>query len=593
MTTTATRPRNARNRNATPTTPTDASATPPASLALVPSLGSTALVSEGTDTMIVESTPVMMRHTVTNQVVLDDAKALSGDRHGVGFVDLEGKARVEHQASVMRYLGHAVEATVYPIGYTVNDIGVDNARAKRAEVDAMPHYATAFDQLSAIVKLEDRRDLIGNPRNIRMLADGSIQTTSEFREVVTETDLETNVSVAKDKIYPAGFILKPEELSLLDLAQDIKASLPAGSPIPAALSQTLVSSPPMLRAQIVNFWQDFDPTDHGIPVPQKAQRDTHGRFTGDLVPIVNADKTRKLRTRVQNGERTLYATVGEDFPPIDVDMVAAIARFACSQIDGDLRARCDYDGRNVRITIISHSTVDPRLYVAGEVFRASAFLGTDDTGGGAIWGYGALDRNLCRNLIILQNSKAGAFRVEHRGMDMEKLINEIVDGVKHAFASVAVFAELWSGACESALYLPEGVTSAPKVLREAAEVFALNAAAMVTKRDRSGKHLLSMRGSSDASRVQNLVPSLLGMWRKEMEEPSSAMINHNGLTRAALVNAMTRYAHEVEGDAFRGSELEREAGDLLTAKPWKLPSVEQWNDWGTSPEAVVASSGIV
>jgi hypothetical protein len=524
------------------------------------------------------------------------------DRHGVGFVDLEGKARAENHADIMRFLGHPVEATVYPIGYTVDETGVRNAKAKRAEVDAMPYAVVALDQLSELVVKEDRRDILGRTRDLRALPDGRLQTTAEFKEIVTDEE-----GKPATKIYPAGFILKPEELSLIDLATDIKNALPAGSPMPAALSQTLISSPPMLRAQIVNFWQEFKPEDHGITPLVKAAPGAkidwnHVRATGgsewreelkdQLVPVVNTEKTRKLRTRLQNGERTLYATVGEDFPPIDVDMVAAIAKFACSQIPGDLRARCDYDGRNVRITIISHSTVDPRLYVAGEVFRASAFLGTDDTGGGAIWGYGALDRNLCRNLIILQSSKAGAFRIEHRGVNMRELIEKLVLGVKNAFSSVAVFADLWSNACEEALYLPQGVTSAPKVIREAAEVFALNAAALVTKRDRSGKHMLTMRGSSDASRVQNLVPSMLKMWKKELGEPSSAILNHNGLTRAAMVNALTRYAHEIESDSFRGSELEREAGDLLTARPWTLPTVDQWNQWETTPEAIVMAAGV-
>ncbi len=584
-------------RNASPARPSPRKAS--AALATTPSTPSTPTDDPPTSaprtSLSLVTTPAAPAAIVTSDVTPHTPVVANNeaDRHTVGFVDLEGKARAMLQADQMRLLNHPVANTKWPIGYTVDETGVANARKFRAEVDDMPIYHEALGQLIGIVKAEDRHDLVGKVRDIRANPDGTWVTTGEFKEICG-TDPETQQPIVK--LYPAGFVVKPEELALIDFAADIKAALPPGSPLPDQLSRALISSPPMLRAQIVNFWQEFNPADHGISPPMKLIPGTFDK--GDqLVPVEHTDKVRKIRTRKINGETTAYATVGEEFPPIDVDMVAAIANYACLEITkaspgADLRARADYDGRNVRITIISHSTVDPRLYVAGEVFRASAFLGTDDTGGGAIWGYGALDRNLCRNLIILQSSKAGAFRIEHRGRDMKAIIRELVEGVKNAFASVAVFADLWSTACEDALYLPQGVTEAPKVIREAAEVFALNAAALVTKRDRSGKHMLSMRGSSDASRVEHLVPDLLKMWKKELGEPSSAILNHNGLTRAAMVNSFTRYAHEIEGDAFRGSELEKEAGDLLTAKPWKLPTNDQWNDWGTTPEAVVAASGI-
>ncbi len=504
------------------------------------------------------------------------------DRHGVGFVDEAGKARALHHADLLRFSGHPVHETKWPIGYTVDSTGVANAKRFRAEVDAMPAAADACDRLVQLVALEDRRDLIGRSRATRMLSDGSLSTTEEFKEAIKGEDGQPSW-----KVYPAGMIIRPEEASLVDLATDIKAALPPGSPMPDQLSRTLISSPPMLREQIYNFWQSFQPAEHGIVLKQP------DKLTGELVPVTATDKVRKLRTRTINGERTMYASVGEDFPPLDVDFVAKIVKYACSQVDGDLRARADYDGRNVRITVISHSTVDPRLYVAGEVFRASAVIGTDDTGGGAIYGWGAIERNLCRNLIILQTSKAGSFKIEHRGRNMRDLILTLAANVANAFKSVKVFSEIWNTACDDALTLPDGTTSAPKLAAKAAEVFALNAAAIVTKRDRSGKHVLSMRGSSDENRVKNLVPSLIKMWSRELGEPSSAIASHNGLTRAALVNSLTRYAHEVETDAFRGSDLEREAGDLLTAKAHKLPTVDQWADWGTSGEELVQISGIV
>jgi hypothetical protein len=70
-------------------------------------------------------------------------------------------------------------------------------------------------------------------------------------------------------------------------------------------------------------------------------------------------------------------------------------------------------------------------------------------------------------------------------------------------------------------------------------------------------------------RREETVRDLMRMWGKD---ESAATLDREGkLTRAAVVNAVTRYAHEVNHDSFAQHELESAAGAMLYGAKGKPP----------------------
>jgi hypothetical protein len=71
---------------------------------------------------------------------------------------------------------------------------------------------------------------------------------------------------------------------------------------------------------------------------------------------------------------------------------------------------------------------------------------------------------------------------------------------------------------------------------------------------------------------------------------------NGGLTRAALVNSLTRFAHESERDPFRGADLEKAAGSILAGArgtQWAIPSATDWEEYGVIPVDLVTAAAVV
>ncbi len=508
-----------------------------------------------------------------------------------GHVDEEGAERAKIQERLAVALGHDLLPPVYEIGTIVNSTGVANARAFRAEFEAMPDAIDACQDFRSKFKMEERHDYRLQIRQMIMLPDGSIAVNGSV--IDDETGEEISFSEP----------LKVEREAMKSIIGDVVKALPRGSMVPRSASQYMENCPPDLRAINFNHWQQITAAKvekMGLVIP--AMRDKDGKVIANaLATLSDPEVARtKIRTRKDGDRRGIYANVSESYTNMDADHAVELLEVACKMIKAktgaDLRARIDYNGRTTRATIVTHSTVNPEKYVAGEIFRAAAFMGWDDTGSGSLWGHGSVDRNRCRNLIIVQCSEAGSFRVDHRG-GFAKIIKELVAGLTGAFESVAAFGSIWSQACNSSLLLPEAtadLTAALKTDRGRAEVFALNAASLITKRSGSS-YLMDMPGSSDDSRVAKIVPDLLRMWKKDLEDgASSAIQKDGGLTTAAMVNALTRYAHEIDKNKERGSRLEAAAGSLLTAKRpvYKLVDPAVYAEWEVTPADLVTKSGI-
>jgi hypothetical protein len=199
---------------------------------------------------------------------------------------------------------------------------------------------------------------------------------------------------------------------------------------------------------------------------------------------------------------------------------------------------------------------------AVEFFRAGITIRTDDTGGGSLRGSSFVEQNLCLNLIIIDKAAQPLFSLRHLG-SVERLADQFRDGLRAAQDSLSHFLTAW------------GFARRDDLVADAAEDIA---AAQV---DTSRMSLADfMEGFARGAIERELVPlrsrhgeTERALRRMYLDDTSSDGPAAGRVTRAGLVNALTRYAHRVEEDPFRAEEIERSAAGLLWPSRGKLPAI--------------------
>lgn len=424
-----------------------------------------------------------------------------------GQHDIVGEARSTVDLEAAQAAGFAPAQTVYTRGTRVIQLGVDNARSKRAEFDAKPTVSDYCEELIGKVESEDREDVTAAVADVQMSNSGNVT-------IVHETGPDTVFAV--------------EERSFPSLVTDLY--MPAGAA--TFLSQVW----PEMRAQTINTWTTQWSED------EKEERDNY-REGEEQAPETSS---LVLRTRVTGGEsRSIFATVSESYTSFDVDQVArAIGR----AVPPDARGTVTYDGYKARFEVLFHSDVKPEDYVAGEFFRAGVVVTTDDTGGGSLRGNAVVWQNLCLNLIVIDEANQDLFRLRHVG-SVDKLAEQFRKGFEQALAKLDHFVKAWGYASRENLaqYLPAEAKAIP--IGDAIPGFFNG----IIERE-----LVPVRG-----RRVEAVKHLVQAWR---DDDSSATVHHKGFTRAALANAFTRYAHTVaQPSVWVEDEIQRAAGALVQA----------------------------
>jgi hypothetical protein len=238
-----------------------------------------------------------------------------------------------------------------------------------------------------------------------------------------------------------------------------------------------------------------------------------------------ADGNALVRTRSGSmGEREIFGLTSTRYRPFDADRIAAVL---ASTASAGARGEVAYDGSRFRITAHYHSDIRPESCVAGEIFRAAIIVETADDGSHGVRVGAAVTRNLCRNLIVLGSSEQSA-TARHTNRDLEATVGEMI---ATAMAKVSTFAEAWSAATR------DRIIDADRF--QPAELFG-----------RLVDHgLVHVAGYSR----DEMVGRLLSAWHVEP-----------GYSRAAVVNAVTRVAHESSWSSmWAASDLEEQAGQLL------------------------------
>lgn len=311
----------------------------------------------------------------------------------------------------------------------------------------------------------------------------------------------------------------------------------------------LKSCPPDLRAHNFNEWfpkalrEDKRATtkvrDEALAVYQKRVEvlgadnvEPHVEPEPVLVPKQVTLRTRRNGT---SGGREAFTVVGPRYGAFDIDKIAAqVAKGAPED------ARCDitYDGYKARINVLFHSNIQPENAVAGEIFKAGLCVTTDDSGSGAIKISVELLRNLCLNLIILDNAKLKIGSRRHMG-SFDTIAADVAEMTTTAMSKIGHFVNRWSESNVESVLFKYGLESMEVVF------------------DRL---------------VRNRVVHVPGVKPEDMTKKLlDAFAYEPFSTKSGVLNAITRAAHQESWKSpWVTMDLEEKAGELLWAKSWDM-----------------------
>ena len=383
------------------------------------------------------------------------------------------RIRIEEDDKLARKMGLALPPPLYTVGTPVVQLGVDNFNLSRQEWSKMPPAREAAKALSAVIRAEEREDFTFNPSSLKAV-DGLIE-------------------------LPDGNRFKMTRRALRQLGT---AVAPEGSHAGSYLSSV-----------------DMDVRDYAL--------NRHFQNSTRKNPV-------KLRTfQDENGERSIFAAVGHNFP--DYDSYKVLDSIANS-LPNEARTEITYagDGGTLNFDVLYHSDLDPQKAAAGEIFKVGFRLRTADNGSSAYRVSLLAYRNLCLNFIIIGAATLDLVKLMHKG-EVARLEELLTTNVALAVEKVSVFSDRWNSARAEVVSFENEVQ-----LRE----MYLN---LLT----SGK--LKIKGNKE-----RIADNLVSAWQME-----------RGNTKADIVNAVTRMAHTSgwSPSAWTDSvEAEEAAGELLYAK---------------------------
>lgn len=436
-----------------------------------------------------------------------------------GKLDLIGQARSTLDAEATAAAGFAVEPPIFDRGTRVDETGVRNARRARQEWEAMPTVLANCEAHAARIQAEEREDSVAMASGVAMQDDGTL--------LVRHVDDPPGAAPTRYSLTEPAFGALVTRLGL-----------------PAA-GRYLRQCWPELRATNVNGWVErLTATEAKALAAAKA-----AARASDYTPV-DLRLRHRLTSRAAGAgpEREIFGIVSPEYAAFDADMLDEAIALA---IPKEARGRVTYDGRRTRWEILFHTTLQPEHFVAGEFFRAGVIVGTDDTGGGAIRGNAVVWQNLCLNLIVVQTTTTAEFSIRHQG-DVDALARKFRAGFSKAMGAIDHFVRAWDKAVET-----DEASAVRRVSAAAGRALPADGRELMAGifRDAIERELVPVRVRS--AQREDAVRGLLHAW----EQDSSAAA---GPTRAAVVNAFTRWAHEgVELDPWREDEVQAGAGALL------------------------------
>lgn len=256
----------------------------------------------------------------------------------------------------------------------------------------------------------------------------------------------------------------------------------------------------------------------------------------------------RTRLRAPDAPRSIFAVVSPTYGAFDADKVAeALA----SAVPEEARGSVSYDGRRSRFEVWFGTTREPKHLAVGEVFRAGVVIKTSDDAGGSIRGQSVAWSSACTNLNLITMRAEDAFAIRHVGSIFE-LARKFAGGFKKALGSLDVFVRAWDYATEDDVR-GQAVSDGPlpenneELMRGIFRGLVVGSAAPIKVPGRR--------------QADTLLDDLMDCWRRD---ESSARAVH-ATSRASVVNAFTRFAHEHmdELNPWKQDELVAAASALL------------------------------
>jgi hypothetical protein len=444
----------------------------------------------------------------------------------VGQYDAAGDARSQRDREAAVAAGFSPRQPVYRQG-----LRADGMQKHRAKFDKLPNARDAAQRLIDQV-IREQRDQV------------------EFAAVSTRVNDKGRLALGR------GRRLLFTERSF--------ASLVARLDMPDGAASYLPEIDPELRALNMNHW---------IAGPfafAEDKRLEEKRREGKKAE----PKQLTFRTRLAGGydpeahpgDRECFAVVSGKYGEFDADEIARAVKMATP---ADARARVTYDGFRTKIDVIFFSNIEPKHAVAGEFFQAAVQIRSDDAGGGSIVVSAALHQNLCLNFIILDKAVGEVARIRHVG-STEELAKKFTEAFEAALKKIEHFTQAWGYAQEedAAARALATAKQTGAITAEELDAYVVRPVSEVLPGIFNGLIERELVPVSKRNRAET-VQQLMTMW--ERDESAATRQRDTFLTRAAVVNAVTRYAHEVNEDPFLESELEAAGGALLFGKDGAAP----------------------
>lgn len=454
-----------------------------------------------------------------------------------GQVDAVGAARSRTDADALIAAGFSPSDPVYERGSRVVAEGVRNARRSRIDHEKKPLVLDATTELIGRVRAEQRRIVVVPSSKVGMDDAGRIVATGCTVDGRPAGDLS---------VHPTRSAFGALTSRLGYSGADYLSRMPVKA-----------------RANDVNFWRRVISGED----PEAAKEAAAIAVATGRRPVGEADRCAfRVRTK-PNGNDEAFAVVSPDYSPFDCDVIADAIRRTClstqemtTPIDGgsftaDLsqaRGRVTYDGAKTRFEVMFHSNIQPEVYVAGEFFKAGVLVRTDDTGGGSCKVVPVVWQNRCLNLIIVEAVKGDEISIRHVG-DVRKLTRAFESAFRKSLGRLGHFLKAWGYACK------DDVIAASK------RVYGDMPADIDKALPGLFNGILSSGLVTIPGKRKEVVDELVKRWHAD---DSGAKVH--GLTRASLVNAFTRYAHEIHiEDPWAEDEIQRDAGRLLFGRSTK------------------------
>lgn len=427
-------------------------------------------------------------------------------------VSTEGAARSTVDLLAAQAAGFAPARPLYDRGTPVIGLGVQNARESHRTWEAQPRLGDAVAKFCDHIGTEKRRDQLIGIDQLAMYGDG----------LITGLDGER-------------WLIEPDALVQLASRLGVKQ---AGY---------LVNIWPALRAQ---NWNQM------IATSTRHEKSTCP-VEHELYKTLDSLQTVRARLRDSEGQPSIWAVLSDRYATFDVDKIAAALAAGLAKYP---EARCEvtYDGHSAQFDVLFHSNVQPEKFVAGEFFKVGYRVKTSDSGGGSIWVSLLLWQNLCLNLIVIDVAQFTLAKLRHIG-DPIALAAKFRDAVKQGEQRIGHFLKAWDFATDDALvYVAAGrygVSDAVRLLDEMPDGDTFTEAEVLAGVFQGLKKMDKLSITND---------DITGLVAAHALDESAARVRVP-VTRASVVNAVTRYAHETVGRLQPGkqSELESQAGALL------------------------------